>query len=388
MTKVLFISSCVPPAPFGPSTIFKRLFRNFPPDSYVVMTSRFDHVIPGREAPNGLPCTYYHVGESDLRAITNWSSIREWLDVLPMVTRGLSVIRKENINRILVHPTSGNFLLASYIMSRLTGIPLYVYVLDHFTASQTYRIRKLMAVPIEKAVMKIAEKVFVMSEALQDFYDSKYNICTVLLRHPIQLPSPSSLASKAQTSVTPKKKKTIVFTGMIYEAQLDALQSLVMAVNEMQDVELHVYSQRTVPKLISLGLSGQNVLHKGYVDHSEISNIQRNADILFLPMAFNSPYPDIIRTASPAKLPEYLAAGTPIIVHAPEDAYISWYARKYGWGLVVDKPEPKLLREAIQNLLQDKVLAARLVESGLSTVRMHDESLVVGILKSHLDLQP
>lgn len=385
MAKVLFISHCAPPVPYSPSTLFQRLFKHFPVDSYVVMTSHLNHDVFKIEKSDKLPCPYYYAGGSIYGTYTNWSFIREWLEVVPMVARALSIIKKENINRILVHPTSGNFLLASCILNRLTSIPLYIYMLDLFTASHTYKIRKLMAVPIEKAVMKIAEKVFVMSESLQDFYKNKYNRETVLLRHPIEL-SPDSTLTSTKSIVSMSHKKTIVFTGMIYEAQLDALQNLVQVVNEMQNVEFHIYSQRTVPKLISLGLCGTNVIHHGYVDHFEILQIQRSADILFLPMAFNSPHPDIIKTASPGKLPEYLASGTPVLVHAPEYAYISWYARKYGWGLVVDKPDAELLRGAIRNILNNNALAEQLVKNASNTVLLHEESVVAGILKSHLGM--
>lgn len=374
MSKILFISHCVPPIPYSPSTIFLRLFKYFPEDSHVVLTSRYENNIAGDDLGDKLRGSYYYAGKTVFGGYTRWSSIREWLEVIPMVAKGFSIIRKEKITRLLVHPTAGNFLLASYILHRLTGIPLYVYMLDLYTASQTYKIRKLMAVPIEKAVMKVVKKVFVMSEALQDFYRNKYNVETVLLRHPVELPEGYYRISEKLGRI--REKKIILFTGMIYEAQLGALQNLAIALKSMREVEFHIYSQRTVPKLISLGLSGSNIIHHGYIDQSKVSSVQKDADILFLPMAFNSPYPDIIKTASPGKLPEYLASGTPILVHAPEDAYISWYARKYGWGLVVDQPDPELLKEGIQNILNDSALSKCLIENAFKTVRMHDGAKV------------
>ncbi|MBI3596523.1 MAG: glycosyltransferase [Nitrospirae bacterium] len=383
MSKILFMSHCVPPIPYSPSSIFLRLFKYFPEDSYIVLTSRYENNIAAADLGDKLRCGHYYVGKTIFGDYTRWSSIREWLDVPSMVAKGLSIIRKEKVTDILIHPTSGNFLLASYILHRLTGIPLYVYMLDLYSAAQTFKIRKLMSVPIERLVMRASKKVFVMSEALQDFYKRKYNIQTVLLRHPIELPQNGSRIAK-KVKINRNTKKTIVFTGMIYEAQLDALQNLVSAVNELSEVEFHIYSQRAVPKLITMGLSGSNIIHHGYVDPSKISSIQREADILFLPMAFNSPYPDIIKTASPGKLPEYLASGAPVLVHAPEDAYISWYAKTYRWGLVVDKPSPELLKEAIWNLLNNGTLREQLVENALKTVQMHDGLAVSTILQKYM----
>lgn len=385
MSKILIISHCVPPIPFGPSMLFLRLFKYFPADSYVVLTSRYEEKIGASALSDRLQCKYYYVGQTILGGYTRWSSIREWLDVIPMVAKGLVIIRKEKITDLIVHPISGNFLLASYILHRITRIPLYIYVLDLYTAAQIYRIRKLMSVPIEKAAIKVAKKVFVMSEALKDFYRNKYDIEPVLLPHPIEL-KPYNAQIMKNMQKARDGKKVIAFTGMIYEAQLDALQNLVSAVNGMSEVEFHIYSHRTTSKLMSLGLSGSNIIHHGYVEPSKITDIQRDADILFLPMAFNSPYPDIIKTASPVKLPEYLASGTPILVHAPEDAYISWYARKYGWGLVVDKPDLELLREAVQVLLRDDFLKEKLVQNAFNTVQMHEESKVSNTLQKCLGI--
>ncbi len=385
MSKILFISHCVPPIPFGPSALFLRLFKYFPGDSYVVLTSRYEKKIDTMGLGDKLQCKYYYAGQTILGDYTRWSSIREWLDVIAMVVKGLAIIRKEKITDLMVHPISGNFLLASYILHRITRIPLYIYALDLYTAAQTYRIRKLMSVPIEKAVMKVAKKVFVMSEALRDFYGNKYDFEPVLLPHPIELKSYNTQIVKNMKKAR-SGRKVIAFTGMIYEAQLDALQNFAGAVNGMSEVEFHIYSHRVTSKLISLGLSGNNIIHHGYVEQSKIADIQRDADILFLPMAFNSPYPDIIKTASPAKLPEYLASGTPILVHAPEYAYISWYARKYGWGLVVDKPNLELLREAVEVLLRDDFLKEKLVQNAFNTVKMHDEVSVSNTLQKCLGI--
>ena len=43
----------------------------------------------------------------------------------------------------------------------------------------------------------------------------------------------------------------------------------------------------------------------------------KRADAVFLGLSFGSDHPEVIKTATPARLPEYMASGTPLIVHAP-----------------------------------------------------------------------
>jgi glycosyltransferase involved in cell wall biosynthesis len=85
----------------------------------------------------------------------------------------------------------------------------------------------------------------------------------------------------------------------------------------------------------------------------EMPGIQMEADLLFLPLAFNSPYPELVRTSATTKLGEYLAARRPVLVHAPPDSFVSWYFRRYDCGLVVDESDPARLAEGIERVLGD-----------------------------------
>jgi glycosyltransferase involved in cell wall biosynthesis len=88
--------------------------------------------------------------------------------------------------------------------------------------------------------------------------------------------------------------------------------------------------------------------------------VQRRADLLFLPLAFDSPYPVLINTSCPSKMGEYLASGRPVLVHAPAGSFVAWYFKKYECGLVVDEPDPAKLAAAVGRLLTDNDLRRRL----------------------------
>jgi glycosyltransferase involved in cell wall biosynthesis len=97
---------------------------------------------------------------------------------------------------------------------------------------------------------------------------------------------------------------------------------------------------------------------------SSVPHIQREADILFLPLAFESPYePVLINTSSTSKLGEYLAARQPILVHAPKASFVSWYFRRNECGLVVDESDPAKLARGIEQILSDESLRQKLSEN-------------------------
>ena len=385
--KILLISHEPPPGKGASARILYRLFNLFQNDSYIVLTTPFHIKFPSDFSLKlKLPCKYYYsVGVYPGTHYTKWIALKEWLLVFIMLIKCLYVVSKENINRILVHPIRGTFLLTAYLAHKITKIPLYLYIFDLFEENKRIGLQRVLAGLIERLAMRSASNIFVMSEGLQDHYLNKYNIKATLLPHPIDLKD--NIVRQEKTDAKSEAKYKILLTaGMIYHAHFDAIINLIRATGGMPDLEFHIYTRNTEKYLKRYGINGSNVVYCGYEDSKNISIIQKNADILFLPIAFNSPSPEIIKTASPGKLPEYLVSGTPILVHAPPYAYISWYARKYGWGFVVDKPEPEILKNAILKLISDKKLQQDLKNNAQKTVLLHDLNRVVGIFKKGLGI--
>jgi glycosyltransferase involved in cell wall biosynthesis len=101
------------------------------------------------------------------------------------------------------------------------------------------------------------------------------------------------------------------------------------------------------------GICGPMIKYHQAVSHSEILTVLRNADILYLPLAFESPIPEVIMTASPGKTGEYLSVGRPILVHAPKGSFISWYFSRNGCGVVVDRNDIQQISAGMKKIVED-----------------------------------
>src|SRR5690606_13577140 len=55
----------------------------------------------------------------------------------------------------------------------------------------------------------------------------------------------------------------------------------------------------------------------------------------------------------PTKLGEYLASGTPVLMHAPGDSFPALLARGRGVAALVDRPGPGPLVQELRRLVQD-----------------------------------
>jgi glycosyltransferase involved in cell wall biosynthesis len=128
------------------------------------------------------------------------------------------------------------------------------------------------------------------------------------------------------------------------------------------DVTIQVFTAQSAQILAAAGITAPVEIHE-HRSADEIRALQRNADVLFLPLAFSSPYPRLIRSSSPAKLGEYLASGRPVLVHAPRDTFVAEYFREHRCGVVVDEPDPVVLAAAVRQLLEDDELRANVTNA-------------------------
>ena len=154
MARVLIISYCVPPVMRGPSVLLARLLKYFPKDSYEILTAPFQDTGVKVDPTLQLPCPYHYVRAHSMFAwyeqFGRRAQVHEWLEVPRMVVDGLRVIRKRQIDRLLVVPNTGPFLLAAHWMHRLSGRPLFVYLFDMFASGMKMQfLRKQFARAIE-----------------------------------------------------------------------------------------------------------------------------------------------------------------------------------------------------------------------------------------------
>ena len=125
------------------------------------------------------------------------------------------------------------------------------------------------------------------------------------------------------------------------------------------------------------GWSGRNV-RRDEVRSEEIARVMSGADVAFLPLSFEPGMRHVVETSFPSKTAEYLAAGVPVLVHAPAYSTVARYCREHDCGLVIDQPDEAALREGLVRLANDaalrKELSAKAVEA---TAKNHDAREIV-----------
>ena len=90
-----------------------------------------------------------------------------------------------------------------------------------------------------------------------------------------------------------------------------------------------------------------------------------------------------VRKLSQPHPPEdYLASGRPILIHAPPYAYVSQYAKEYGFAHIVDEESIPLLQDGIRKLLQDHDYSRKLIKNARELfLKNHDAVKNAELLK-------
>lgn len=402
MKKTLIISAWAPPMTGGSPTLLGKFLRKFKNGSYIFLTNDRAKYF-GALSGSWLPATYYFAGqdkpESKFPAVTLVEktsrsrktlpqlilarvlrSIYEFKDVASRIIslrdQANRIIDQEDPDVILGTSDDGVFLIASYLSAKFSGKTLYIHLLDLYARNNYSTIKKLLANYFEGKILRYASKVFVTNDKTSRYYKKLYGINPIVISHITSVPKSVRVKSVSKSPV-------ISYTGAVYWAQRDAIANLVTSLKEIPEAKFKIYSGTTEDELRRIGVWSSQV-EIAFTKDTEIQKEQSKADILFLPMGFNTPAKDIVRTAAPGKMPEYMVSGVPILVHAASDDYIAEYARKEGWGLVVDKNDPHLLAKAVKKLINDNSLRKRLVKRAFQVAREHhDQDKVIPIYLKH-----
>ena len=102
-----------------------------------------------------------------------------------------------------------------------------------------------------------------------------------------------------------------------------------------------------------------------------------DADVLLLPVNFDTASVGFIRYSMPTKVPAYLTVGTPILAYGPASTAQIDYALKSGWAEVIVERDEGRLTGALRSLIGDVALRGRLSATAMKVAELNHDSQAV-----------
>lgn len=359
--KIAIISHAFPPSWSGQAVILGRILKYLDPSSYHLI-SRQDYRENANDFIPRLAGAYHYLPPEP--QIKQYYFVRQMMKanfLLAALVRGRRIARLIRRNGCqVVMACSGDIvdLPAGWLAARLAGIPFIPYLFDDYTYQWPVGVHRDMAVFFERFIYRRPAGVIVPNEFLGREITRRHGVNCSIVRNCCDDPG---LPAKELPSLTDKQQIDIVFTGAIYHMNFGSFRMLAQAVRRLQQpgVTLHLYTATDRAILEEQGILGPQVEHHEHVPSDQVNRVQQEADLLFVPFAFDTPVWELAKTSAPGKLGDYLASGTPILGMAPSDSFTTWYLREHDAGLVVDRDDAAFLDATLRQALFDDELRRR-----------------------------
>ena len=279
----------------------------------------------------------------------------------------------------LVFPNAP-FLIAAYQICKELNISYLIQMHDlweeNYAANHPVG---ALARKWEKRIFEDAERRFSMTSIQQKHYIEKYKLEVEVLPHTIVPARIEELKTRIANTLTEEKgittSPTVVYTGNIsHKMNLDALQQFVAAVDLLPaHYEVKMFVSFTVDQCKELKLYNPRIKYD-WLPMEGVQAQMRSAAVLFLPLSFKNAAMDEVKTVYATKTLDYLVSGVPMLVYSPSDSFHTVSAKEGGWGHVVEEDAPEAIAKGIQELVENKALAQKIVGEAINEAKRRSAS--------------
>ncbi len=375
MTIPRLLYSCdFPPANRGGGdTLLMRLLGGYPTEELGIFTSKRRN----RDLADGpfQKCRSQSFPELTGAKLHGMGRIAMLLDrmLIPLMALViLRIIRRDKVDVVLT-VAHGYYFIAATLAARIVGVPIILIVHDDWVEmNKVVYVFRRFSTPIFQWVLSSASVVYVVSEPMRQHLLEKFGVSSKV-QYPGTFLNPYA-DQKAEAESNDLAPLKIFYGGMIYHTVRDSIYFLADTVKAMnalhtltRPVEVHFYGNVSDADRSSLTAGSESIKIHGWLGQGELQKTLAEADILFLPVGFVESAEYYARTSFPSKFADYLAASRPILVLAPENAFIVQYAREHNCAAVVVEQDQSQLWDAIKSLAGRTVQTVELARSSLLT---------------------
>jgi glycosyltransferase involved in cell wall biosynthesis len=225
---------------------------------------------------------------------------------------------------------------------------------------QVYRLFQKSLLREFEQTLKGAQQCAVIGESMKRHYDKTYGTKSIIVRHGVN----PQFIDEAAESLSTSGPIRIGFIGSVTAAS--AFRAFWQALDEQgwkigeREIHLRLAGHR-------FDLRCHSPAHIEYLGWQSVEDSIRmlsECDINYLPQPFESSQQALAEWSFPTKLTSYLAAGRPILLHAPAYASLNEFLQKHPFGINVDSLDTASILAGLRQLIDDPILYANCSKAG------------------------
>lgn len=375
LKRLLYMCEYPPSTLAGAPVIVKQLLSRYDPDSLEILCCgrMYDpeHPVVGASYLPSRHTVVANLQKLDVPPRRIFGPLWDTLNLcrIPrIVSLGERIVKERDIEAIFTIPWRCDFALSAFLLSRRTGLPLYVFETDHWEAMNPRLLPGRLVRRYHQPLLERAERLWLTSPAMVRRYQRDFDVEGEFLFHYLEV-NGSGPSRHHHEPRGPADVLSLVYTGSVNEMFYDSLRQVCDLINSGLHVagrcaKLTIYGASCPPELI-----GPNVTWKGLVPREDIPSLLAEADILLVTVTFSRDprLVDLVRTSLYTKTVDYLAAARPVLIVSPGySAQVDYFGRT---AKVVDSADPARIRDGLAEVVNDPDAARERCRLGLELVR-------------------
>ena len=285
---------------------------------------------------------------------------------------------------IYCHISSLNQIIFVKKIQSIFKIPVAIHIMDDWF---NVRYKKGLFAPYLryrffqefKRLLSVSSVRMGIGQKMCDLYQKNFDYSFLPFSNPIEIDNWSSFRSSSKDS----KSFKIVYAGTINSKNVMGLKILGEVVEELNSqgkkIRFEIFTFQ--PRLDYYRPKYENppsvTMCESPGADDEMARIQGTADLLFLPVDFTEKSIARMRYSIFAKIPAYMASGTPILFFGPSSIASVEYAIKERWAYVVDKNDRDELKRGLIEIMSNSELRDKLTDNAQRIARRDFDAVKV-----------
>ena len=354
LPRLLYIGDVpIEPAPGGSMLIF-RLLQNYPTSHLKIIQS---NIYPSSLEKRLSGVSYEVINLSSRRLLSGirFGSIY-WLYLILTsqfyTSQVIKAIGRFKPEAILTVAHGLSWLRAAALAEQL-NLPLHLIVHDDWSFNNSPLIRKI----IDRQfgfVYKKARSRLCISPYMVECYEKKYGV-TGQVVYPSRAIDTAVFDQPRKPDSFPSAPLTFAYAGSVHQRGYAENLCSLASVLETLGANLVIYSLITEEAIQKMGLNRPNVtVYTPIPSQHLIQTLRDKADVLFVPMSFETGDRPNMEISFPSKLTDYTATGLPLLIWGPPYcSAVRWAKENSGVAEVVDKEDIQALECAVKKLIHE-----------------------------------